>query len=358
MTSVPPRASRRLVVVAVTILAVLLPALVAGAGIERPAGTAERARAAAAAADPRGEVGGVADLFYAPFADDAAGADAPRARLGSLLGMLAISGLLYAAVAQARGRGQAVLCCFALAATPPVVTEGAIVRPEVPATVFATLALAILVGLPVRLSLARRSRRVGAWAVVFAMGVAVGTAEGLSVASLPALGVHLLVPAGCLLIVVVQTGIGYLQVLRRFRLLVLPSRAFALRIAPWLCAAFTSLLAGALLLRRIGSPPEPTSSAVGLLTGSPWGVVPIVVLAVVGGGVWLFALGLRLGRRRRLAGETVLAVFVIALVVYHIKAGAREDALPSAPALAVLVAEGARVALLFLGAGLNRAARG
>lgn len=355
------RAGRRLVAGVVTLLAVMFPALTAGAGLDQPVRPSELRWIELAAKDPKAELGGPASLFVRSLLDvDAAseGDQARRralgeARLASMLGILACSGLLYLAVTLSRGRGVAILSCVAFGLLPPVWSEGAILRPEVPCTVFGLLGLLLLVGMPERLRTVRRGSAVVAWLSVAAIALAVATAEALAVATLPTYGVHLLVPAACLLIAVVQQSVLFLRVLRRFRFLVLPFRGFFVRTFPWLLPAFFSIVVTMLVMRVSRGPDTVTQAEHGLIPASPWLALPVLAFAVVGGLVRMLQVGLRIGRRARIGAEAVLAVHVLALLLHRLRLRALDDALPAAAALAVLVAEGAGIGMLFAGAKLG-----
>lgn len=352
---------RRLVAGVVTLLAVLFPGLAAGAGIDQPARPSELAWIEFAADDPTAEKGGPASLYVRATIDAAAvvaGSDAaprrmlPKARLASVLGVLACSGLLYLAVALAHGRGIAALACLVFGLLPPVWSEGAILRPEVPTCVFGLLGLVLLLGLPERL---RPARRQGAavWVPIAGIALAVATADALAVATMPRYGIYLIVPALCLAIAVVQQSAAFLRVLRRFRALVLPFRGFVRRTLPWLMPPFFALAVAALVMTVARGPERVTLAQHGLLPAAPLAAIPLIALAVLGGVARLLHVGFRIARRPRIGPEVVLAVFVLALLVHRLRLDAIDDALPAAPALAVLVADGAAIALLFAAARLG-----
>ncbi len=348
---------RGVVAAAVTLLVVMFPALMAGAWIDQPVRAEEVTRLRQAIADPKGEAAGPAALFYGALlpadADtlDEAGLRQQVAvsRLGSVLGMFVLSALLYLAVAGARGRGRAALACIALGCLPPIAREGSVLRPEVPTAVFGLLAVLILTGMPAQLAGGRRKSCAAAWAVVLAVAMAVATAFGLSIACLPIYGIELLVPAGCLLVIVLLQGQLLIRVLRRTQMMVLPFRAFTLRLLPWLLIAFLSIMMTALILDISTSADKSSPSPFGLLPAAWWLAWPTVAVAVLGAVVWGLGVGLEVGRRRRPNAGTVLAIWVLVMLVHRLEFAPGADALPAAPALAVLLAEGARIVLLLAG---------
>jgi hypothetical protein len=343
----------------VTLLAVLFPALVAGAGIEQPAGHGELVRLRRGAAAEHDRTAGPALVFYgatlpsgaASFADPQLEDRLPIARLGSVLALFVISGLLWVSVTIARDRGRAVLACLALGVLPPVARAGCIVRPELPTAVFALLALAILLGLPAQLHASRRRRGLAKPLVLGALALAVATATALAVASSRAYGAALLVPAGCLLLVVALQLQRTLRLFRRFGPVLLPLRAFTARVLPWFAPAFLALVVTAAVLSAVGAPEATTWTEAGLVPRSPWLALPIVALALLGFGVSALRVGLRIGRRRTLMAESILLVHVVVMLAQRMRLGPADDALPAAPAMAFLLAEGART---LLGFGLGR----
>ena len=339
-----PAARRRAVVVALTLCVVLLPTLVAGASIAQPARVGELDRLAAAVLSRDAMESGPDLLWLGMFAGDSAEPAALQerlavARFAALLGIFALSGLLWVTVAIARGRMQAAFTCLAFAACPAVWGDGAVLRPEIAATVFANLGLLLLVNLPERMVAGRREHALRAWTSILLLSLAIGTSIGLAVASGPAYGGWLFVPALATFLVVVREGRTLLAAIRRFRALVLPFRAVALRLLPWVVASFAALVATLLLL------PEsrkllPTLGDLPLLGSSAWTGIPLLALAVLGGGRLFLRVAVDTGRRRRIDARALLAVYVTVLTVQHLARGDVLDALPATGALAILVAEG------------------
>ncbi len=348
---------RRLVGVAITLLCVALPALFAGATIDGPAREGELGRLAAAITERDLAEAHVDALWLGWLAGDdpsptAVAARLPLARLAAVAGILVTSALLWVTVTIARGRVHALLACGAFAVLPAVAVDGAVLRPELPTTVFAALAVLLLVNLPERLRVARCRRRVADLVSVGLLGVAVATAIGLAVAAAPAYGSCLFVPALATLAVIQRDGLALLRVLRRFRGLILPFRAVTLRLLPWAIPSFGALVATTLLLPD-GRESLPTLGLRGLLGDSAALAIPLLLLAALGATRLLLRIGLSLSRGGRLDARIVLGLAIAAPLVQRIARGAELDALPFAPALAVLVAEGAWLGVLFGAARLG-----
>jgi hypothetical protein len=354
------RRGRRAVAAVVTLLAVLFPALTAGAGLDQPVRRGELQLVEIAAEDPEGARGGPASLFYrGPLDESAFGSPAARqravvrARLASLAGILACSGLLYLAVMLSRGRGLAALSCIAFGLLPPVWHEGALVRPELPCAMFGLLALLVLVGLPERL---RATRREPPWLGLLslvALAGAVGTATALAVATMPLYGVFLLVPAACMMIVAVQQTARFVAVLRRSQLRILPFHAVFMRTWPWLLPAFAGLAVAAFLLAVAAGPSTATLARHGLSPDSRWLALPLLLVAGVGGFVRLLQVGLAIGRRSRLRADAVLALYVVGVLLHRLRLERLDDALVAATGFAVALAEGVGLLLFVAGAQLG-----
>ena len=92
----------------------------------------------------------------------------------------------------------------------------------------------------------------------------------LSIAILPAYGVYLLVPAGCLAWSLGLHGMSLHRALRRVHVLLLPIRAFTLRMLPWLLAALCPLLITAMILDVVRPKNEPTPADVSVLPDALW----------------------------------------------------------------------------------------
>lgn len=332
---------RSAVAAVLTLLAVVLPALSAGASIDDPARAGEVERIAAAITATAGDRPGPDALWLASLAGDDPAHDAVRerlavARLAAVAAVLAMSALTWLCVAVVRGRMAALLACLLLALAPPIARDGCVLRGELACAVFAGLGVLLLALLPAR---ARRARRPGVHgaAVLLALhSVAAGTAFGIAVASAPAFGAWLFVPAVVMLAAVIEDGAALVRVLRRFRGLVLPFRAFALRLAPYVSVTFVALAVTALVLDR--SPAVPPAEGLAPLTGDPLlGRLLWWSAALLGAGRLL--LRLCVVATRRVDATLVLATSCAVPLLHRLARGDVLDALPAAPALAVLVAE-------------------
>ena len=87
-----------------------------------------------------------------------------------------------------------------------------------------------------------------------------------------------------------------------------------------------------------------------MLSGSWYLLVPALVLLVVGGVRMVLAVGLKLGRQGHVRRDALLLIYAAALLLHHLSSPGPRDHLPAAPALAVLMGDGA-ASLLVLFAG-------
>jgi hypothetical protein len=358
----PARKLLRPAVAAATLLLVLLPALVVSQHLGAPPHPGEReriVRAIAAAPSERVVDGEVARSFYRSAlrsvsidASDAASPWLPRARLAQVLGVFGLTGLLYTAVLLAGDRLRALLACAWLTALPPVLTEGHVLRAETPAALFGWLGLAVLLGL---VPSARRGR--GALGRGFFIGGCALTANGLAVAALPTFGVALLAPGVVLTLAALQLLARSVRIVRRRGIGRLPYAACNRRLLPWTALSLaTPLVAlGTMLVAAPGPVPEGADGSAWLAAGSDIGLLPaaapwrtllwaLLVLGALGG---VFRIGTEFGRRGRVTATVVLWVGVALML-----AGARQsppvDALPAAPAAAVVLGEGTLWAVFLL----------
>lgn len=352
---------RRLSVLAVTLLFVLLPALAAGARLDAPARSEEIARVrtvlAATPADGR-EPGSIPARWFFVATLPAWVRDLdPRtldqepqrtqavtfARFVALLGVLLISCCLYLLLASTRGQGVGVLACTALAMLPPVAVEGAILRPEIPATAASLLAISVLLA---ALVLDRPLRMVPAMtriAVMATLIVASGTLCGLASAFLPQPWWIIMVPSAMLLLTTAALTFFVVKVLRR-RGGDVPALALGRRMLFWFGAmlVWPALCAAFLLLGYEPGTPALSQSAseVAFWPASWLARAPLLALAALGVvrllGDFLrkFASGARLG------SESVLLVFVAVLFAQRLRLGTGYDALLTAVAFAIAVGEG------------------
>lgn len=357
MTGVPLRGRHRAVAAVVTMLFLLLPALVGGVGIDSPPRPGEQARLLAALHPQAPATRSLpADSYYLAAVSDAEVAPASaqalgRARLASVFGLLAISGLGYFAISMGRGRATGLLSCAGLACLPPVVVDGAVLRPEVPASVFGLLSLLLLVGFPAAIPTARTRRAFGRWARLLLLAAAVGVTLGLAVTCLPATGIELLVPGGLLVLVVGLHLVRMTRLWHRRGVWRLPLAALTHRLLPWALLCVIVILAVLMLLRTAveGEPADLQASLadVGLLPAALPARLAILGLAAIGALRLLLALGLRFGRRRRIEPGTVLGIYAAVMLMQRVFTVAPVDALPAAVALALLTAEGVMVVLIF-----------
>lgn len=366
----PARKLLRPAVAAATLLLVLLPALVVAQHLGAPPHPGERervVRAVAVAPAERVVDGEVARSFYrsalrdvAIDADDTAAPWLPRARLAQVFGVFALAGLLYTAVLLAGDRLRAVLACAFFAVLPPVLGEGHVLRAETPAALFGWLGLTVLLGLVP----SERRARGAPWRGLIIGGCAL-TANGLAVAALPTFGVALLAPGVVLTLAALQLVVRSVQIVRRRGFVRLPYAACNRRLLPWTAMALaTPVVALGTMLVAAPVPAGDDAGAVlaagsnvGLLPAAlPWHLVvwALLLLGALGG---VFRIGTEFGRRGRVSATVVLWVGVALML-----AGARHsppvDALPAAPAAAVVLGEGALWAVFLLRRFAQRLAAG
>lgn len=361
---------RRPAVAAATLLLVLLPALVVAQRLGAPPHPGERERVLRAVAVAPGQPvadGEVASSFYrsalrdVPIApNDAAAPWLPRARLAQLLGVFGLSGLLYTAVLLAGDRLRALLACAWFAVLPPVLAEGHVLRAETPAALFAWLGQAVLLGLVA----AERRRRGATWRA-FAIGGCALIANGLAVAALPTFGLALFVPGIVLTLAALQLLVRVVRVGRRSGLLRLPYVACNRRLLPWTALALATPVVALVTMRlaagdaaaapgaTVPAPLAATASDAGLLptTGiAHWALLAVLGLGALGG---VFRIGAEFGRCGRVTAPIVLWVGV-ALLLAGAWRSPSIDALPAAPAAAVLLAEGTLWVVFLLRRSLRR----
>lgn len=338
----------------------LLPALVAGVGIARAAAPGEWERLAAALTGARPIAASlVADGFL--LATVPAGAPVPlpdsvaaeallgSARIGQVLGIVALSFLGYLAMMLAGGRARSLLAVAWLAVLPPIAGEGHVLRPETPSVVFGLLALLLLqcvsgVQRPASTARARAT-------VTFLLCATAAVAIGFAVAALPSAGILLLLPGGASIMATALLVLRLLRALRQRSIAVLPIRAGAARLWPWVLASMASLLATVLLLDIAVRAPEalsPTGSGCGLLPALPVLRYPLSLLAVLGAARLLLRTGQRLGRRGRLGADFLLLLYCASLLAQRVLRPTDDDALPAALPMALLLAEGTVHATLLI----------
>ncbi len=368
---VPRPGAPRFLNLMLAVLAVLLPALMAGARLDRPLSPVELQRvsdAIEAEAHPEKAATLAARVFYgATLPADALAqlanapeATAARARLAAVFVMLLGSAVLYLLVSVSRGGSVAVLSCLALAGTPAIADDGSSLQPETLVAVFGTLAALLLAMFA--LTVSRRRARAGMRTLsVLSMGVLVGVAVALTVASASRGAVVLLVPGGAITLVCMVQTLQWVRCWRRDRLSPRSVQALAGRAWPWLLLTLGITAAGAFTLVVVlqrGPVPGPSASLYGVLPDGGLRRVVVVALALLGTVRLLFEAGVRLSKRRRIDPTVVLLLFVAVFVMQHLSDGSGLAAQPAAFALAVLVGEGVLTSiLLFVGWWIVRARR-
>ena len=161
-----------------------------------------------------------------------------------------------------RARSIAVLACLALAALPPVWSDGYVLRPETPAALFGSLSVLLLQGLPV-MARSRHHERLGRGLYQLALMCAVGIALGLAVSALNSYTIYLLLPSAMLFLALVVLILRFGRLMRRRGFARLPVRSFALGLLPWVGAAFFTLLFSWMrLASEIGPPSTPQPGTV------------------------------------------------------------------------------------------------
>jgi hypothetical protein len=345
----------------VTLLILWLPALVGGARLDEPPRPGELPRLEDGL-DPAAASGPISwplSWFYvAALPADATAAPSrllPQARLASVVGLLAISSLLYVLLVLTRRRTTGLLACFGLVVLPPVFRDGHVLRPEVPAAVFSLLAMVVVVGFPIIL---RRRSDAARWLSMLACGVVVGAATGLAAASVSRAAVLLLVPGSALVLLCGALALAIGPLLRRRPIERMPNRAMNRRLVPWVVLSLVNMMVAMPVLQLSlavdGTRPPielpPTVAQAGLLPASPFAAIPLLLLAGLGGLRLILAVGLRLPRLRRVTPDALLLIYVAVTIAQYAFGEVDTDALVAAPAMAVLLAEGAvGVLLLVLG---------
>jgi hypothetical protein len=355
------RSSRftRLGAICATLLCLVLPALVAGVRMAAPAGPDEVARLQRALvpngdAAPRDSVprdSRIAQQFYVAAVTesvlpaDAAAAQAAvgRARLAQVAALLAIGGLVYLVVLQARGRVQALVAVVILTLLPAVRLDGHVLRPETPAVLLAMLATLLWQAFAFE-SRVKRSNAATVDVSRLGLGCCAMLASALAVATLPAYGAPLLVPGIVLTCAAVHLGCRAVRIGRWRGQRALPVSSLNRRLLPWTLA---SLLTPAVTLAILSTTQEgagegllPTATDVGVTPANPvaaglfWATMVLGACAAI----------LRVARRMRHPGRIGpdLVLFAACAVVLAGASGrpAGFDSLPLAPAFAVIGSDG------------------
>lgn len=356
---------RRLTGASLIVLVTLLPAMVAGIGLERPAAPGEWARLEAAATGPRpGPRSLVADGFLLatapiPAATSGDGAAAAHwlgtARIAQVLGVLALSWLGYLAIALVGGRARALLTVAWLAVLPPVLEAGHVLRPETAACMFGLLGLLLLQCVPFVQRPA--GRRKGRWlATLSLVGTAAG-AFGAAVATVPSAGILLLLPGCASMLAAGQLALRLWRAMRQRSVAVLPLRACTARLWPWVAASMAALWATAVAMQlAVEAPDQFVASATvgGLLPAAGIARYPLLAIALLGAVRLVLWTGQRLGRRGRLGADLLLLLWAAVLLLQRWLRPADDDALAAALPCALLLAEGSVQATLLLAAARQR----
>ncbi len=344
----PSRPGRRLVAAVVGLLAALLPAMVAGVGIDAPPGPGELRRLAVAIEDHDGASAGASSLVFALFVDgadylaaeDDAGRDAalrrvlPVARLTGLGVLVLATALLGMAVALAVSRGMAFVVCACLALLPPLHEAGAVLRTETVSLAFANLGLLAMVALASRPGAGLRALPSSPVAQGALVAVA-GTSLGVAMDTLPIYGVFFATPVLTLAAVVVGQFRTWMRAVRERAPHVVSPRAHTLELLRWITVPLSALFIGWLLFPA--APPGPTPTDVSLFAG----VLGIVgaLNGLFGAAVWIVGWNAR--PQGRGLPEFVLGSYALTLVLHRAVLEAdlgHADALPAAMGLAVLMA--------------------
>ncbi|MEE2887972.1 MAG: hypothetical protein VX951_11145 [Planctomycetota bacterium] len=354
-------ALRKLVGVVVILLAISLPALWAFASIDAPLHPIETRRVECALfPDAAGcDLNEVARTFYAVTVTDAGIAAWPKARarvvtgarLSGMLALFAISGLVYLVLAQVRGRATGVIGSLSLATLVPVAQHGFLLRPEQAATAFGLLGVALLVGLPAALQRRGSPGRVPLVAPV-CLTVLVGAMFGLAMALHQQAWIYLAVPALALMVSVLALVFLLPRATRGRQVALWPFRAASRRYVPWMLVVLLCSVMSYLILMQVEGETEPSSlvpvAESRLLPRQWWWSAPLLLFAVLGGLRMGYGVSLRLQRLRRVRPETVLFLYVAAMLMQYFLSDDSRDQLPAAAAMACLLGDGVMTAVVVL----------
>ena len=362
----PAARSGRVAAWCCTVLVLLLPALTAMQSVgARPApGELERLERVVSGRGPGAQIDtATSRLFHrAAVADENWPAEAAaqeallvRARRAQIAVVAGVGALLYFAVMLAYGRLQALLACAAFALLPPVAAAGHVLRPETVGVFFALLSV-VLMQVAASLPPTLRGRRPGQAALLLAGLLGCATvAIAVTCEALPSLGESLLVPGLVLLVTVVETAARMRRLLRGRGLLGTPIRAVNRRLVPWIALGLLAPAVALFVLSRSYTVSVeqlavtlPQSSA---LPGHVAGFAAFAALLACGAVVMIVRLGARLGRAGRVSAERVLFCFCAVYLILPCADAVARDPLPLAPAVAVLIGAGAH-ALLALAFGV------
>jgi hypothetical protein len=362
---------RRMASFSLTALAIALPALSGARGLAGPPRASERAIVRLAMADERGQAPTtfwwrhwapeslIASSAAAQAPDDAAEPDVtpergqvqdaaidralPSMRRGSLVMLLMISALVFAACALTRGRVAAISACITLAFLPPVAVEGHFVRAEPVGTVFALLALVVLLGLPPHM------RQRGKPLVALGFGLTTAMLTALAIAAVPFDRSVFALPVAALLGAVVPLVLRWGRPVVRGRYLTPPTGpGFARRLWPWIVPSaaalplsFWTLSVAGDFAQRLRAMP---SSVYAVPTG--WTAFAVTTALMAFGGSFLAIRVLHDAlRQRRTTRAVVFVAFVAPLLVQGVRGEPGIDRLSSAVAVAMVCGFGVAAAL-------------
>ena len=356
------RLPRRLALLGFTLLVLFLPALAAGAAMDREPGAEELARIRAVLARTPAEgalPGSLPGKHFFPLTLWALAPDealqalerggpgrqevVTRARFVGVLTHFLLAAFVYLALAPGRGRLVGLLAAGTLAALPPIALEGYVLRPEVPAAAASMLAVALLLAAMAVERPLRSLPELTRWSVRLAHFCAAGLLCGLAAAFHPRAGILALLPTALLSLQTLGLIVAFPRVFRRHPATLIPIRAIGQRTLPWIAAMLLWLWLCAIVI-MIGYEPgtgalAPSASAVGVLPQNWLLRAPLLALAAFGVLRWVGAAGRRLTRGQRVGSEAVLLIFGALLVGQHARAG-HGDAMLAAVPVAIAVAEG------------------
>ena len=353
--AVARRHLRRIVGSALILSFVLLPVLVAFIRIDLPARPGELARVEEAILSPDSRAHPLLSSFYrSTLPGDAAenwndvdrGGLIRVARFSGMLSLFALSALLYLLLLLVRGRATAALGCLALSLMPAVAQDGYVLRPEYVATTFGLLGVVLLAGLPVILQ--RRRRGLAAGLSRWSVYTTVGLTCGIAAATLGDGWIYMTIPAGALFVSVASVALIFPRATRGQSFLYWPFRAAAQRYVPWMLTVLASMFA--VVIARAGSGEMVSATTVdsGLLPDELWLAVPLCAIAAVGAVRMGLGVSLHLGRLRRVRTDTVMFLYVAALLMQGVLMVEGRDQLPASVAFACLVGDGALSTVLLV----------
>jgi hypothetical protein len=355
-------ALRRLAGAVVVLLAISLPSLVAFSSIDAPLQAREIQRVERALFPQPESISAVTGLFYTATLSDAAIVGWPtqqsqitvRARFSGMLALFVISALVYLILAQVRGRATGVAGSLSLATMAPVAGSGFVLRPEQGATMFGLLGVALLVGLPVLLQ-RRPLPRLSLGGLMLVAGLMFGFAMSVHEQA----WIYLALPALTLMLAVLALVFLFPRATRGLPLAYWPSKAAARRYTPWMLVVLVCSAMSLWVLMQAGGAADPSSivsaAECRLFPQAWWWSAPLVGCAVVGGLRMGYGVSLRVQRLRRVRADSVLFLYVAALLMQHFLSAECRDPLPAAVAMACLLGDGLMTAVVVT---LSRVRRG